>query len=470
MRDQNTLLQASSQLLTPTEASALLGVPEKTLAHWRTERTGPLAIHVGARVRYRLSDVEEWIEGRAEEARRRVGAPIGRPRLAPGEHGDPWIVALPNGRFRAVVRVRDRDGRVREVTATADTKGGAKRALLRKVEGRSTTTSFGVTANTSIEELGAFWLEHRARTGNARSRRHLAPQTLAIYEGALRSVLDPAIGGLRIGEASVGLLEAVFADLDESGISTVHARSVLNQMLTLAVRHGALETNPMALVTPPVRKQKEVAALDVAAARELRRIVHAKAQGKPGRRKPTPDLRDFIDVGLGTGCRIGEILALNWSRLDLDCSVPTAQIDGTLVEPRKGYVARLHRQDWTKSRSVRRLILPEYVATLLRERRDRAGILAPDSPVFASPSQTWLWPNNIRTRLRAAIAGTMLEGATPHTLRRTVGTLVAHEAGLDAAREQLGHSDPSLTWRSYVAARPVAPDLRKILDAFFDKG
>jgi integrase len=429
-----------------------------------------LAIHVGARVRYRMSDVEEWIEGRAEEARRRVGAPIGRPRLAPGEHGDPWIVALPNGRYRAVVRVRDRDGRVREVTATADTKGGAKRALLRKLKGRSTTTSFGVTSNTSIEQLGGFWLEHRARTGNARSRRHLAPQTLAIYQGALRSVLEPAIGGLRIGEASVGLLEAVFADLDESGISTAHARSVLNQMLTLAVRHGALEANPMALVTLPVRKQEGVAALDVATARELRRIVHAKAEGKPGRRKPTPDLRDFIDVGLGTGCRIGEILALNWSRLDLDCSVPTAQIDGTLVEPRTGYVARLHRQDWTKSRSVRKLILPAYVADLLRERRDKAGVLAPDSPVFASPSQTWLWPNNIRTRLRAAIAGTILEGATPHTLRRTVGTLVAHEVGLDAAREQLGHSDPSLTWRSYVAARPVAPDLRKILDAFFDKG
>ena len=92
---------------------------------------------------------------------------------------------------------------------------------------------------------------------------------------ALRSVLDPAIGGLRIGEASVGLLEAVFADLDESGISTVHGRSVLNQMLTLAVRHGALETNPMASVTPSVRKQQDVAALDVAAARELRRIVNA---------------------------------------------------------------------------------------------------------------------------------------------------------------------------------------------------
>jgi integrase len=53
---------------------------------------------------------------------------------------------------------------------------------------------------------------------------------------------------------------------------------------------------------------------------------------------------------------------------------------------------------------------------------------------------------------------------SPHTLRRTVGTRIAHEVGLDATREQLGHSDPSVTFQAYVAAGPMAPDLRH---AFF---
>ena len=43
----------------------------------------------------------------------------------------------------------------------------------------------------------------------------------------------------------------------------------------------------------------------------------------------------------------------------------------------------------------------------------------------------------------------------------------SHEAGLDAAREQLGHSDPSVTYQRYVAARRVAPDLRPLLNRFF---
>ena len=71
MNERTAPRQPDFRLLTPTEASALLGVPEKTLAHWRTERTGPLALHIGVHVRYRLSDLEAWIEERAEEARRR---------------------------------------------------------------------------------------------------------------------------------------------------------------------------------------------------------------------------------------------------------------------------------------------------------------------------------------------------------------------------------------------------------------
>lgn len=56
-------------LLTPDETSALLGIPVKTLAHWRTQRTGPLALRLGSHVRYRVSDLQAWLEERAEEAR-----------------------------------------------------------------------------------------------------------------------------------------------------------------------------------------------------------------------------------------------------------------------------------------------------------------------------------------------------------------------------------------------------------------
>jgi excisionase family DNA binding protein len=52
-------------LLTPKQAAELLGLPEGTLAQWRSQRRGPPYVKMEFRlVRYRRSDLEEWIEKR----------------------------------------------------------------------------------------------------------------------------------------------------------------------------------------------------------------------------------------------------------------------------------------------------------------------------------------------------------------------------------------------------------------------
>jgi len=88
-------------------------------------------------------------------------------------------------------------------------------------------------------------------------------------------------------------------------------------------------------------------------------------------------------------------------------------------------------------------------------------------PVFAHAGGGWLWPNNVRTKLRGVVAGTPWVGVSPHRLRRTVGTVVAHGAGLDAARDVLGHSDPSATSRHYIADTGRVIDVRSTRDPIF---
>lgn len=52
----------SKSLLTPREAAEYLGVPESTLAQWRSQRRGPPYIKLELRlVRYRLSDLETYL-------------------------------------------------------------------------------------------------------------------------------------------------------------------------------------------------------------------------------------------------------------------------------------------------------------------------------------------------------------------------------------------------------------------------
>lgn len=110
---------------------------------------------------------------------------------------------------------------------------------------------------------------------------------------------------------------------------------------------------------------------------------------------------------------------------------------------------------------------------MLLERRKATRWRRLDDLVFASRTGNWLNPSHIRTRLRIATLGmaelglTGTGGLSPHDLRRTVGTLIAHEVGLDAAREQLGHSDGSTTYQHYVGKRQVAHDVRPTLDLFF---
>jgi integrase len=134
------------------------------------------------------------------------------------------------------------------------------------------------------------------------------------------------------------------------------------------------------------------------------------------------------------------------------------------VRTGRGVVSRgLHRQPMTKTGAARTIALPCANVEMLNRRR--AALRQHDrQPLFAHACGGWLWPNNVRSKLRGVVAGTSLVGTSRHTLRRTVGTLVAHSVGLDAARDVLGHRDPSVTARHYVPDSGRVVDVRNALD------
>jgi Helix-turn-helix domain len=50
-------------LAKPVQVAGYLQKPEKTLAEWRYRGIGPRYLTIGRDVRYRWSDVEEWLAG-----------------------------------------------------------------------------------------------------------------------------------------------------------------------------------------------------------------------------------------------------------------------------------------------------------------------------------------------------------------------------------------------------------------------
>ncbi len=437
-------------------------------------------------------------------------------RIPRGSHGEITIRQQPDGRWAARAQVRDIDGRIRSVRVKDATKGGALRAIRRRLAKRVDPTIKGITADTTYEVLAALWLQHRKDHGKVRTKGKLAPQTLATYHAEIEHVIIPAIGKVRVGETNVPFLDRLFADVEhgrkhgnyqprQHGRSTRQLRVVLGGMISLAVAHGALAANPMRDASQSAREPKaEVEYLTVPHALHLRSRVRREAMRVDGRRMPNRDLEEFVDLLLGTGMREGEGLAIRPIDLTglpgsnsgdgydsaerrqglgeviggaVEETLPVVHVCGTLVEPRKGYVDKLHRQDMTKTREDRHLILPDHVATMLVERMRRQPPATPQSPIFGTRTGNWISPANMRTRLRLAVDRAVengepgdkeLDGTTLHTLRRTVGTLLAHEVSLDAARDQLGHRDPSITFRHYVGKRPLAPDLRTTLNQFFE--
>lgn len=53
-------------LLSVEELAGLLKVPTGTIYAWRSRRLGPPGVRVGRYVRFKVEDVEEWIEAQRD--------------------------------------------------------------------------------------------------------------------------------------------------------------------------------------------------------------------------------------------------------------------------------------------------------------------------------------------------------------------------------------------------------------------
>jgi excisionase family DNA binding protein len=64
-RFAEALTLTPTDLLTPDQVAAALGLSHRTLAAWRSNRRNPLPyVKVGSRVRYRRQDVDAWLKSR----------------------------------------------------------------------------------------------------------------------------------------------------------------------------------------------------------------------------------------------------------------------------------------------------------------------------------------------------------------------------------------------------------------------
>lgn len=423
---------------------------------------------------------------------------MSRPRMPIGAWGSIAVRPLDGG-FQARCYVRDGDGITRRIGRTGRTKTMARNALLEAltVRRRAAVADAEMDADTLLMVVVDRWLQQ-----SSDSDRH-AEQTQIRYAELRDSHLQPRLAGVSLREATVTRLDAVLQGVvADSGPGTARlCRSILSGAMSLAVRHGAVPANPVRSVGEIRSTKAPTRAMTIDQVHLLRAGAlaweHGRAfRGIPAKRAggpPRGDIVDVVDVLVGTGARIGEILALRWPDIDLgaraeQCTIcrrhpddlaeharahrqpiddvfpiqPQLTISGTVIRGSAGLVRQPRGKTETSHRT---LLLPPFTVATLLARQVQTVIAAEDDLVFPSTTGGLRDPANVRKPWRAITRGVGLDWVTPKTCRATVATTIVE---LEAAAGQLGHATTTVTARHYRARSMHGPDVRDVLEAFAD--
>lgn len=360
--------------------------------------------------------------------------PPKRPRRSPGEG---TIRQRADGRFEA--RWTDRAGKQRSLYdwdretlrgKLADVLHAQRRGARQAQAGRLT--------------LGAWlteWLEQVHRP-------QLEPTTYARYETVIRVHLVPALGSRPLSRLTARELQGYFTakvrgrqDVPPLAASTLRVHyAILHRALGVAVKWGYLASNPVDLVELPKLQRTEPTILEPDEAAALLAAVH-------GHR-----LEALYVLALETGLRIGELVALQWSAVDLTRGV--LHVRRKLVHLAGATISEGAPKSVAGRRSLR--LSPRAVAALGAHKQRQAGAHS-RAPAWARPDLVFttvrgqaLRGSTINRQLRELAACINLPGVTPHTLRRTFGSvMLAEHVPVEVVSKLMGHANINVTLNAY---------------------
>jgi integrase len=282
------------------------------------------------------------------------------------------------------------------------------------------------------------------------------PKTLEGYALYARYITD-AIGDRQIQKVQAGDLNRIYLDLRERGLSprTVkHTHVFARRVFGHALKQGDIKVDPSTKVDAPKVPHVEAAALRP-------EEIPVMLDGLRG-----TVLYPIAVVGLGTGLRRGELLALRWIDVDLD---------GAKLEVKRS-LENTHRslrfKEPKSARGRRTVTLSPSVVDALRQRRKEQlelrvklgqGKPPEDLLVFTTFEGNPRKPDRLSANFSDAMQRIGLPHISLHSLRHTHASMLI-KAGEDilTISRRLGHSSASITLNVYghlMSSRDRAADI-----------
>jgi integrase len=370
-----------------------------------------------------------------------------------------WIVVVDHGRDPAT-------GKRRQVRRSLKgTKRDAEQLLVRLLHDRDHGITQPVEHLTVRDYLVDRYLPHVQAHREART--YLTARDICVKH------LIPALGNLRLAKLRAADIQAYYdrkltsGRLDGRGGLSAASVQRHHQVLHAALRHAAdldlIPRNPADRAKAPVKDRKEFRALTPTEAEALLRAADAAGFGA------------IIRVALWTGLRLGELLGLRWSDIDLGARVLSVQ--QTVQEiAGQGLVLKAPKTH----RSRRAVDLSPLTIAVLTEHRQRqmearlkAGPAYQDyNLVFANSLGMPTGPSNLKRAFRGIVRRAGIGHVRLHDLRHTHASLMlASGEHLKVVSDRLGHASVAITGDLY---SHVAPGLGRAaadrLDRLFEPG
>ena len=331
----------------------------------------------------------------------------------------------------------------------------AEAALLAAVDRRAAAESVPAEVDPTFTEYVRYWLtEHAAR--------RCAPKTLERYR-ELAEYLTRQFGETRLNDLTTAQIQRAVHRIEDCGgritkdhpdgrplaPKTVrHIGTLLYTCLAEADRLGVLKiSHPMAnkRVRLPKLVKRDPAVID----KEKLRALFERARNTR--------LYPFVVVASATGCRRGELLALQWA--DLNESTGELSVSKSLEQTKAGL-----RVKSTKSEKPRAFVIPEWAISVLADHRAEQGndkrLFGPDyrdhGLIFCQPNGAYYSPDREGARVKELMRAVGLVGVSLHSLRHSFASeLLSKGVPLAVVSERLGHADQNITLSIYSHSMPA---------------
>jgi integrase len=283
----------------------------------------------------------------------------------------------------------------------------------------------------------------RSRIAQWEAANDISPRTAQRYRQLLDNQIAPHVGDVMLHKFNKPLLvEEWHAALRGSvaARTIAHAHRLLGKVLKDAAKNDLVAKNVCAQQSAP-----KVTGSEKAIVRDVPALL-AKL--------PSWHYSIIGTVALFSGARLGEVLALRWSNVDLDAKVIRVR------EALEQTTAHGIRFKQPKSRAGRRdITLPDILVDALREHRKAqlelrmqlgAGKLPDDALLFSNIDGRPLSPIAVSVSWGRFAATIGIPEITLHGLRHThASALIDQGVDIVTISKRLGHSKPDITLRIY---------------------